>query len=876
MSSSDWKNGSRAFRICCLTIDFGSSFAAFGVIAGYLIVLFDLSSAESLALGCSLFGWAGVMGLASEGGRRLQNASIIRFLDDVAPGFQDDEDRQGSGLQSRGPDASIAYRAIVSLPIQMQKARLFGGLATILVIPPMMWIFGFESWMTAERIRSFAIISLVTSLIGGALLFYWAKRAFGDWRILIAGQAAVFEPGVGEGAARPYSLDRKLLVAVVVPTLASILLVVDIVGESRRDASERVASEWASLVVDSISFGDSSLSLADRISRELPATKFWPMPIEVIEIRADRVDASASGSDLSRRFLDLIDGELQIGHRFGVVISDGGSEIGAFRKMDDGTTLVANVMRSDFERRRSTLDWATGLISVCMILIGVAVARLTAGDIVGSVKDLEQTIARIAEGDLGPGIHCELEDEFGDVGREIELVRQRLRATVSRVSDTVESVERIAMGISDIAGDVVAANSDQARQIQQAAEVLGSIDERVAQATRSVDELGGAFDESSSSVIELGAAGDELNETASILSSKVDAVSGSLEQMIRSVAQVAGTSDKLASASEETSSSMEEMASSMRAVDTSAETTASLSREVVRIAELGQAKVVQTIAGMDAIREATDAAERVIRGLGARTHEIGGILDVIDDVADETNLLALNAAIIAAQAGDQGRAFSVVADEIKALADRVLASTKEIGGLIRAVQEESENAIGAIEAGSASVMSGVDLSAEAGRTLEEITVASRESGNRISEIFASVREQTKAASHVASLMERVRESAEEIGSAGNEQGKGHDVVYESAHTMREAAQQVRRTTEDQAREFGRIRENIDGMREAVERIAGSLSEQTGACCQVNEFLDEVSRRAITNEDAAERMRVATRELVAQSEALREESERFRV
>ena len=289
-----------------------------------------------------------------------------------------------------------------------------------------------------------------------------------------------------------------------------------------------------------------------------------------------------------------------------------------------------------------------------------------------------------------------------------------------------------------------------------------------------------------------------------------------------------------------------------------------------------KAKVVQTIAGMDAIREATDAAERVIRGLGARTHEIGGILDVIDDVADETNLLALNAAIIAAQAGDQGRAFSVVADEIKELADRVLASTKEIGGLIRAVQEESENAIGAIEAGSASVMSGVDLSAEAGRTLEEITVVSRESGNRISEIVASVRDQTKAASHVVSLMERVRESAEEIGSAGNEQGKGHDVAYESAHTMREAAQQVRRTTEDQAREFGRIRQNIDGMREAVERIAGSLSEQTGACCQVNEFLDEVSRRAITNEDAAERMRVATRELVAQSEALRAESERFRV
>jgi methyl-accepting chemotaxis protein len=169
---------------------------------------------------------------------------------------------------------------------------------------------------------------------------------------------------------------------------------------------------------------------------------------------------------------------------------------------------------------------------------------------------------------------------------------------------------------------------------------------------------------------------------------------------------------------------------------------------------------------------------------------------VIDDVADETNLLALNAAIIAAQAGEQGKAFAVVADEIKELADRVLASTKEIGGLIRSVQEESENAIGAIEAGSQSVMSGVDLSAEAGRTLEEITEASRQNGLRISEIVSSVREQTKAAGHVVTLMEKVRDSADEIAAASGEQDRGNEVIYRSALTMREVAQQVRRTTEE--------------------------------------------------------------------------------
>jgi methyl-accepting chemotaxis protein len=321
---------------------------------------------------------------------------------------------------------------------------------------------------------------------------------------------------------------------------------------------------------------------------------------------------------------------------------------------------------------------------------------------------------------------------------------------------------------------------------------------------------------------------------------------------------------------------MEEMASSMREVDTSAEETARLSHEVVKSAESGQAKVSQTINGMEAIREATETAENVIRGLGRRTKEIGAIVDVIDDVADETNLLALNAAIIAAQAGEHGRAFSVVADEIKDLADRVLASTKEIGSLISSVQEESGNAIGAIEQGTRSVASGVDLSAEAGVSLEAITRASRDSGTRIAGIVAAVREQAKAASHVVELMERVRGGVDEIRSAATEQEKGNEIVYHGALAMREVAQQVRGTTEEQARGSGRIRESVDGVRDAVEQINSSLQEQSAACRSVVEFLEEVSSRTQSNEVSARRMDGATKELVREAEGLREEVHRFQV
>ena len=172
-------------------------------------------------------------------------------------------------------------------------------------------------------------------------------------------------------------------------------------------------------------------------------------------------------------------------------------------------------------------------------------------------------------------------------------------------------------------------------------------------------------------------------------------------------------------------------------------------------------------------------------------------------------------------------------------------------------------------------MSGVDLSAEAGRTLEEITVASRESGTRISEIVASVREQTKAASHVVTLMERVRESADQIGEAGAEQERGNEVVYRSALTMREVAQQVRRTTEAQTAGFGRIEEHTAGLRGAIGQISSSLREQNETCVRVTGLLERVSVEGRSGDEATETLGEAMRELLAHAESLRGGAERLR-
>jgi len=264
----------------------------------------------------------------------------------------------------------------------------------------------------------------------------------------------------------------------------------------------------------------------------------------------------------------------------------------------------------------------------------------------------------------------------------------------------------------------------------------------------------------------------------------------------------------------------------------------------------------------------------VIQSLGARAQEIGGILDVIDDVADETNLLALNAAIIAAQAGDQGRAFSVVADEIKELADRVLSSTKEIGGLIRSVQDESQSAITAIDEGSRSVAAGVTRSTEAGEALEEITRISRDSGLRIREIVGSVQEQTKAAGHVVEMMDRVSDGVTAIRSAAGEQERGNQVVFNSTQSMREVAMQLHTTTSEQAKGLANIRVSVEGVRDSMESINTAINGQSDACRHVVGFLEEVSSRSMANERSAAQMDESTKELLEQASLLRSNVERF--
>ncbi len=249
-----------------------------------------------------------------------------------------------------------------------------------------------------------------------------------------------------------------------------------------------------------------------------------------------------------------------------------------------------------------------------------------------------------------------------------------------------------------------------------------------------------------------GAIADSVNYTVEELRALVGSVQNTVTQVAHTTSQVDSTSTELLAASteqlreiRETGRSVLEMASRINDVSAQAQESATVARQSLQAADSGLQAVQNAIGGMNAIRDQIQETSKRIKRLGESSQEIGEITELISDITEQTNVLALNAAIQAASAGEAGRGFSVVAEEVQRLAERSADATRQIAALVKAIQTDTHDAVGAMERSTQGVVAGAALSDNAGTALTEIDRVSRRLAELIEQIsFATSREAEKA------------------------------------------------------------------------------------------------------------------------------------
>ncbi|MCV6615721.1 MAG: methyl-accepting chemotaxis protein [Cellvibrionaceae bacterium] len=286
---------------------------------------------------------------------------------------------------------------------------------------------------------------------------------------------------------------------------------------------------------------------------------------------------------------------------------------------------------------------------------------------------------------------------------------------------------------------------------------------------RLLDELAGLADgdlTTSATVTEdfTGAIADSVNyaiDQLRILVSRINETSVSVSSAAQGTQQ---TALHLAEASEHqaqeiagASAAVNEMAVTIDQVSVNAAESAGVAERSVTIANKGSEVVQDTIRGMDTIREQIQDTSKRIKRLGESSQEIGDIVSLINDIADQTNILALNAAIQASMAGDAGRGFAVVADEVQRLAERSAAATKQIEGLVKAIQNDTNEAVTSMEQTTSEVVKGARLAQDAGVALEEIENVSSNLAELIQSISNAARQQASSAGHISNTMNVIQE-----------------------------------------------------------------------------------------------------------------------
>ena len=358
--------------------------------------------------------------------------------------------------------------------------------------------------------------------------------------------------------------------------------------------------------------------------------------------------------------------------------------------------------------------------------------------------------------------------------------------------------------------------------------------EEMVRTSQNLDEagqqLGVAADQASQSTQQIATAMNQVSTGTLQQSESVTKTATSVEQMARAIDGVAKGAQEQAKAismasqiASRINTAIEQVANNIQAVTRDSAQSASYSRD-------GAKTVKETIAGMDAIRSKVGLSSTKVEEMGMRSEEIGAIVETIEDIASQTNLLALNAAIEAARAGEQGKGFAVVADEVRKLAERSSLATKEIAALIKGIQKTVSEAVNAMQASAAEVETGVTLANSAGVVLDNILGAAEEvykqaedAGKAAAKVSAAASELVEAVDSVSAVIEENTAATEEMSAGSTEVTQAIENIASVSEENSAAVEEVSASTEEMSAQVEEVSASAASLMEMAKKLQEVVS-----------------------------------------------------